>query len=119
MNLFGDNSPFIQGYLKGTLPKAKLHNNNPHPSHHSTDTFTTPAFFNKWDLGWFVTDETHVLATDGEVYWGLQQIRDHHHLLPIHLRLVESNTVGQKWVLLTGSPEFFKNSYFKVIDFNE
>ena len=115
MLLFGDNSPLVQGFLKATFPK--IHNNNPESSNNSVIKYTTTAFFEKWSLGWFVTDETHVLAIDGSVYWGIIQIKEHRHLLPNHLHLVETEMDDKKWVLIASSSEFFQNSNFKVIDF--
>ena len=64
MKLFGDNHPSIQGCLKVTFAKE----NSPIRSDTYTGaTFTTPTFFNHYDLGWYVTNETHVLCQNGEV----------------------------------------------------
>ena len=37
--------------------------------------FTTPTFFNRFHLGWYVINETHILGQNGEVYWGLDKIK--------------------------------------------
>ena len=114
MKLFGDSSPFVQGFMKGTFLK---HNNKPSSSNQLMDKYSTMHFFQRWDLGWFLTDETHVLATNGKVLWGSQQIRDNRHLLPQHLVLQETEDGVHKWILLAKTAHLFQDAHFKIIDF--
>lgn len=115
MELFADNHPLLQGCRKGTFLKDP---SLPRNADHLFDGYTTPSFFNKWDLGWWVTNETHVLCNDGVVYWGLDQIRDHRHLLPPHLTLIETPAGPDPWILFARSAQFFTDVHFKIIDFS-
>ena len=114
MKLFGDNHPSVQGCLKATFAKKG------HPTQHDNYTaslFTTPTFFNRFDLGWYVTDETHVLMQDGEVYWGYDAIAKVKDLLPPLLRLRET-TGPHKWLLIADSAAFFTDEKFKICIFD-
>ena len=48
MKLFGDGHHLLQGHLKGTFPKD---GSEPRNADYLTDTYTTPLFFNWWDMG--------------------------------------------------------------------
>ena len=113
MKLFGDNHPLIQGCLKSTFSKSRS------PSTHDNYTatkFTTPSFFSRFDLGWFVTNETHVLGTNGEVFWGVDEIRKNNKYLPKLLTLRETEG-AHKWVLIAASPSFFTDAVYKTCHF--
>ena len=114
MKLFGDGHPLLQGHLKGTFPKD---NCEPRNADYLTDTYTTPLFFNRWDMGWFVTNETHVLATDGMVYWGLEQIKEHQELLPHHLHLRRTLDGPHEYVLIAESAQFFVDDNYRICKF--
>ena len=113
MKLFGDNHPSIQGCLKATFAKegqTSLHNN------YTGSSFTTPSFFNWFSMGWYVTDETHVLGTNGEVFLGIEEIRRNKTHLPSLLHL--HRTEGQhKWVLIAESASFFVDEKYKICHF--
>ena len=70
------------------------------------DTFTTPTFFNRFDLGWYITNETHVLGGNGELFWELEAITVNkcHLLKHLHLR---KTTGWHQWLLIATSPAFF------------
>ena len=72
MKLFGDNHRIMQGCIKATFAKEgqPVTTNN-----YTVSTFTTPTFFNWFSMGWFLTDETHALGTNREVFWGIDEIR--------------------------------------------
>ena len=114
MKLYGDNSPFVQGYLKATFPKDT---SLPRSNNNLLTFYTTPSFFEKWDLGWYVTDETHLLGRNRVVYWGLEQIKSNCHLLPPLLHLRETGHHEYPWILIVKSAQFFTDDRFKIIEF--
>ena len=116
MNLFGGGHPLLQGHLKGTLPKDS---SEPQNAVYLNENYTTPAFFNRWDMGWFVTDETHILASSGTVLWGLDQIREHENLLPPYIHLRRTRDGVHPFVLIAESAQFFVDNNFKICNFKQ
>ena len=114
MKLFGDNSRLVQGYMKATFPKDS---SLPRGSSNLHDTYNTQSFFQKWNIGWYVTDETHVLGTNGVVFWGLDQIKANKEHLPPLLHLHDTSDGTYRWLLLVQSANFFPNQHFKIFDF--
>ena len=68
MKTFGDFHPFVQGYVKTVMEKTTSPPLTPREM--QVICYTTPQFFNRYVMCWFVTSETKVLADDGSLLRG-------------------------------------------------
>ena len=71
MKYFGDFHPYVQGFLKTISEKDKSCCDS---SEIPFSTMTTPQFFNKYAMCWFVTSETKVLGVNGMVLYDKDEI---------------------------------------------
>ena len=65
---------------------------------------------------WYVTDETHLIGSDGVVRWGLDSITSNTMHLPPGsiLRIVEG---PHQFALVAGSATFFRDEIYKSVHF--
>ena len=113
MKIFGDSHPCIQGCVKSPSSK-NLHVKA--PTNFENTSFTTKTFFRRFDLHWYITDETHIIGIDGTVLWGLDQITSNSNLLPagVVLQLIDG---PYPYVLRCGNADFFRDEIFKYCTF--
>ena len=84
MKNFGDFHPHIQGFVKTVIEKEDL---NSEATGIPQGTFTTPHFFNRYMMAWFLSEEAKVLVVNGQVLQGKNQILNGYLLLPSALNL--------------------------------
>ena len=75
MKNLGDFHPHIQGFVKTVIEKEDL---DSEATGIPQGTFTTPHFFNRYMMAWFLTEETKVLAVNDQVLQGKNQVLNTH-----------------------------------------
>ena len=113
MKNFGDLHPYVQGFIKTVSEKE---DNSCDGSEVPFGTMTTPQFFNKYVMCWFVTSETKVLGVNGMVLHGETEIVQGQHLFPPALSLSTSHGPS-KYVVVSGDAAFFSDALYKIVTF--
>ena len=113
MNNFGDLHPYVQGFLKTVSEKDKSSCDG---SEILFGTMTTPQFFNKYVMCWFVISETKALVVNGMVLHGEEVMVQGEQLFPPALTLC-SFPGPSKYIVLSGDPTFFSDTLYKIVSF--
>ena len=111
MRYYGDLHPNIQGFMKTLMQK-----NNEDATESTSESLTTPQFFNRYVLCWFITSETKVLTVNGSLLHGVEEIMNGQSLLHASLRI--QGCEGPVPNMITcDDPIFFSDSLYKMCSF--
>ena len=112
MRYYGGIHPDVQGCINTVINKSggSVDNTSINGLHN------TPDFFNRFEMVWFVTDDSRVMGRDGKLLQGKEQIMAGVENIPDALELREIAGPA-RYAVVTDTAEFFSDEVYKIVVF--